>query len=219
MIFVNFKTYKESTAKGAESLLSVIKNLRSKTSVPIIPVLSSLDSGLVSAFNLPVWVQHIDPEVYGSHTGYTLAEHAKAVGFEGTFLNHSEHRFSTFENLTKAHELAKAASLKTLIFAGDITQLELVLTLHPDYVSYEPPELVGSTEASVSGTHPEVIKNAAMLCANQNVPLIIGAGIHSTEDVRVGVELGAKGVAVATFVVKSENPEESLNFLLNGFSS
>jgi hypothetical protein len=33
------------------------------------------------------------------------------------------------------------------------------------------------------------------------------------------VELGAKGVAVATFVVKSENPEESLNFLLNGFSS
>jgi triosephosphate isomerase len=219
MIFVNFKTYEESTETGAQNLLSTIKSLRPSTQVPIIPVISSLDSGLIKDFGLPVWLQHTDTVEYGAHTGFAVAKHAKAVGFEGTFLNHSEHRFTTFENLTAAHEKAKEAGLKTLIFAADITELSLVLTLHPDFVSYEPPELVGSTDASVSGSHPDIIKNAADHCVKANVPLIIGAGIHSTEDVKVGVALGAQGIAVATFVVKSENPSESLTFLLNGFAA
>ncbi len=219
MIFVNFKTYEESTGERAKQLLKVIKNVRAQSPVPVIPVIASLDSGLVAEFGLPVWLQHVDSTEYGAHTGFSVALHAKAVGYEGTFLNHSEHRFTTFEALTKTHEVAKAAGLKTLVFATDITELKLVLTLHPDFVSYEPPELVGSTEASVSGSHPDIIKTASDLCLESSVPLIIGAGIHSTEDVKVGVTLGAAGIAVATFVVKAQNQSESLDFLIKGFSS
>jgi triosephosphate isomerase len=219
MIFVNFKTYEESTGERAKQLLQTIKNVRAQSPIPIVPVIASLDSGLVSDFGLPVWVQHVDSIEYGAHTGFAVAAHAKAVGYEGVFLNHSEHRIATFEELTKTHEIAKAAGLKTLIFAADLTELALVLTLHPDFVSYEPPELVGSTEASVSGSHPDIIKTAADLCKEASVPLIIGAGIHSTEDVKVGITLGAAGIAVATFVVKAENQTESLDFLMKGFAS
>ncbi len=37
------------------------------------------------------------------------------------------------------------------------------------------------------------------------------------EDVKKAVELGAKGILVASGVVKSENPEEAISDLLMGF--
>jgi len=66
------------------------------------------------------------------------------------FLNHSEAKFQDFSLLEKAIERAKGVGLKTLVFAADIKELEKVVTFRPDWVAFEPPELIGNQEISVA---------------------------------------------------------------------
>ena len=107
--------------------------------------------------------------------------------------------------------------LSTLIFAKDLEELEKVCTLHPDFVSYEPPELIGSTTTSVSQAQPDVIAKASKITSSFSIPLIVGAGVHSKEDVSKSIELGAAGIAVATDIVKAQDPKAELLDLLEGF--
>ena len=159
----------------------------------------------------------MDPVSYGAHTGWTLPEEAARVGISGVFLNHSEHKFDNFENLSVANEKAKSANLKTLIFAGDLEELKKVCDLNPTYVSYEPPEFIGSVTTSVAEAKPEIVSQAAGIARSFGLPLIVGAGIHSMDDVRKSLELGAVGVAVATDIVKAEDPKKELLDLTEGF--
>ena len=83
-------------------------------------------------------------------------------------------------------------------------------------MAYEPPELVGSTTTSVAQAKPEIISQAAEVAKSFGLPLIIGAGIHSQEDIRKGLGLGAVGFAVATNVVKAQDPRSRLSWNLVG---
>jgi len=47
--------------------------------------------------------------------------------------------------------------------------------------------------------------------------LIVGAGVHQKEDVVKSLELGAIGVAVATDIVKAQDPKKEIEDLLAGF--
>jgi triosephosphate isomerase len=51
----------------------------------------------------------------------------------------------------------------------------------------------------------------------EKIPVLCGAGVKNGEDVRKAKELGAKGILVASGVVKAENPEEAIRDLLEGF--
>lgn len=217
MIFINFKTYEESTGEKGLALLRTIEEASKTTKIPLIPVVTAFSLEIsVKASSLPIWIQHVDPISFGAHTGSILPEEASRLGAKGTFLNHSEHKME-LQKIAEAVKRALEVSLETLVFAGDIEELKRVLTLKPTYVSYEPPELVGSTTTSVSEAKPHVISEAADLCRDANIPLIVGAGIHSTKDVETVCERGAQGVAVATDVVKSRDPKASLQSLLLGF--
>ena len=203
MIFVNYKTYEEGTGQKAVVLTKILEEVAHETQVKIIPVVQIIDAeSILAATTLEVWIQHVDPVSYGAHTGWTLPEEAARVGISGVFLNHSEHKFDNFENLSVANEKAKSANLKTLIFAG---------------VSYEPPEFIGSVTTSVAEAKPEIVSQAAGIARSFGLPLIVGAGIHSMDDVRKSLELGAVGVAVATDIVKAEDPKKELLDLTEGF--
>jgi triosephosphate isomerase len=219
MIFVNFKAYAEASGQKAISLTKILEEVALETGVKVIPVVQVIDAEeVVNATKLEVWIQHIDPVSYGPHTGWTLPEEAVRVGLRGVFLNHSEHKFSDWDDLTKAVKRCQEVDLKTLVFAEDLEELQKVLELKPSYVAYEPPELVGSTETSVARAEPETIAKASVLAKEAGIPLIVGAGINSQEDVRKSLELGAVGVAVATDVVKAENPRGELLDLTQGFT-
>jgi triosephosphate isomerase len=219
MIFVNFKAYAEASGQKAISLTKILEEVALETGVKVIPVVQVIDAEeVVNATKLEVWIQHIDPVTYGPHTGWTLPEEAVRVGLRGVFLNHSEHKFSDWDDLTKAVKRCQEVDLKTLVFAEDLEELQKVLELKPSYVAYEPPELVGSTETSVARAEPETIAKASVLAKEAGIPLIVGAGINSQEDVRKSLELGAVGVAVATDVVKAENPRGELLDLTQGFT-
>ena len=218
MIFVNFKTYKKGTGANALRLVRVLEAVSNESGVRIIPVLQASDIKEASLVTkLPVWGQGVDPVDYGAHTGSVLAEALAEDGAEGTFLNHSEHKFKKFEDLEEAHMHARKVGLKTLVFAGNIKELKEIIRLKPDFVSYEPPELVGSKTTSVSQAKPEIISEAVELAKKHELPLVVGAGIKSSEDVRVGLSRGAVGFAVASAIVSSDDPKGELTELVKGY--
>jgi triosephosphate isomerase len=218
MIFVNYKTFEEGSGQKAVALTKVLEEAAHTSQVKIIPVVQVIDAEvIIASTTLEVWIQHVDPVGFGAHTGWTLPEEAAKVGVSGVFLNHSEHKFSDFEDLRVANEKAMAANLKTLIFAGNLEELKQICSLAPIYVAYEPPELVGSTTVSVADAQPQIISEAAEIARSAGLPLVVGAGIHKLADVKKSIEMGAVGVAVATDIVKAMDPKKELMDLTEGF--
>lgn len=220
MIFVNFKTYEEGSGQRALSLVKILEEVAHEANIKIIPALQAADIKEASSVTkLEIWVQKIDPVSFGAHTGSVLAEAVLEDGAVGTFLNHSEAKFASFEELRSALERANQVGLKTLVFAKDLEELKEVLSLKPTFVAYEPPELIGSRQTSVATARPETVSQASLLAKNEGTPLVVGAGIHSQDDVRKSLELGAVGVAVSSDIVKSENPKSELLDLVEGFTA
>ena len=218
MIFVNFKTYEQGTGADAIRLVKILEEVAHASQIKIIPVVQAADvREMVATTQLEVWSQHVDPVEFGAHTGFILAEAVVEDGESGIFLNHSEHKFSDFGTLEKAHARAVEVGLKTLIFAGNLSELKLILKLNPTFASYEPPELVGSKTTSVAQSKPEAIAEAVEITKAKGLPLIVGAGIKSREDVRKSLELGAVGVAVASDIVTAKDPKEEILDLVEGF--
>lgn len=220
MIFVNYKAFAEASGEKAIALTKILEEVARETQTKIIPVVQVIDAeAVINSTQLEVWVQHVDPVSYGPYTGWVLPQEASKVGVRGVFLNHSEHKFPGWNWLSLAVEKCKEAGLKTLVFSADINEFKQVLTLRPDFIAYEPPELVGSTTVSVSTARPEIVREASEYAKAAGIPLIVGAGIHSQEDVRKSLELGAAGVAVATDVVKAQDPKKELKDLTEGLTA
>lgn len=218
MIFVNFKTYEQGTGEQALALIRIMEEVSEVSGIKLIPVLQATDiKEAVLTSKLPVWVQHVDSADFGAHTGTILPEAVKEDGAEGTFLNHSEHRLVSREEVGKTVVRAHAVGLKTLVFVGDLKDLELVLKFNPTYVSYEPAELVGSKTTSVSVAKPEVIGEAVELARKSNLPLIVGAGIKTSKDIKTALSLGATGFAVASSIVTASDPKKVLLELVEGY--
>ncbi len=217
MIFVNFKTYAESTGENGRNLLKILEEVSKETKVKIVAAVQTIDlRDAVANSTLEIWSQKIDPDDQGAHTGTLSGEAAVDAGVLGTFLNHSESKMKK-EDLIKALEKAKALNLKTLIFAASLEELKEVLALKPTYASYEPPELIGRSDISVATAQPEIIAKASVLSKEAGIPLIVGAGISSGKDVKKSVELGATGVAVASYIIKAKDPRAAILDLAEGF--
>ncbi len=219
MIFLNFKTYESGTGDTALAMSKIVEEVSLLSGIKIIPVVQTADiREIVSTVSVEVWAQKIDAVTFGAHTGSILPESVLEDGARGTFLNHSENRFADFETLSKAFSRAKEVGLKTLIFAKDLEELEKITSLKPDYISYEPPALIGSKDKSVASAEPEIIASAVEISKKSGIPLIVGAGVHSKEDVRTCIELGAVGIAVASDIMMADNPKEELLDLVSGFN-
>lgn len=218
MIFVNYKTYEEGTGQKALALTKILEEVAHTTQVKIIPVVQAPDiKEIVGSTTLEVWTQKIDAVEFGAHTGSIIPEAVFEDGAIGSLLNHSESRFATFDDLAKASDRAKEVGLKTLIFAKDIQELKDLTSLTPTYLAYEPPELVGSATISVATAKPEVIREASEIAKTAGLPLIVGAGVHSSQDIKTCLELGAVGVILASGVMKAQDPRKEILELTEGF--
>lgn len=212
MIFLNFKTYKSGTGELGQQMIKIAEEVSMETGVKIICCVQPTD------LKTGLWSQKIDAVEYGANTGSILPESIVADGAIGTLLNHSEGRFPDFETLSKAFSRAREVGLKTLIFAKDLEELQKVASLSPDFISYEPPALIGSKDKSVASAEPEIIVSAVEISKKSGIPLIVGAGVHSKEDVRTCIELGAVGIAVASDIMMADNPRAELLDLVSGFN-
>ena len=204
MIFVNFKTYPEATGERAVDLARIINECAKESGVRIISVPQATDIADCVELGGEVWAQRV---------GATLPETVLENGGKGTFLNHSDHKIDN-DKLQITNDKCRKIGLKTLIFASDIEELGKIIEFKPDFAAYEPPELIASKDSSVAG-RPEVIRGAVSLAGD--IPLIVGAGIKSEEDVRISLREGAKGIAVSSAVVLADDPKKEIMELVGGF--
>lgn len=215
MIFVNFKTYKQGTSEAAIKLAKVCQAVEKKTSVKIFPVAQTADIfRIIEKTGGPVWAQHVDDIEYGQNTGQTLPEAVRAAGAQGTLLNHAENKLPV-EVIGEIIKRCQSLKLKVLVCSDSLGEAKEIAVFKPDLLAYEPPELIGSQTASVSTAKPEVIKN--FVTEIKNIPVLVGAGIHFQQDVKMGLKLGAIGILVSSDVVLAQNPEKELLDLAAGF--
>jgi len=212
MIVVNFKTYSEASGTKAVEIAEACRKAASETGEKVIVAPQPQD--LIRTDGIEKFSQHVDPVEPGSHTGHILPENIEQSSASGTLINHSERRIDP-EKIEKSVERCKDLDLTTIICAQSPKECEELSKLEPDFIAYEPPELIGG-DTSVSDAKPKLIEEAV---ERSEVDLLTGAGIKSGKDVEKSIDLGCKGVLVASGVVKAENPYKAVKDLCNGLKN
>lgn len=210
-VVVNCKAYEQSFGDAGVRLAKQLEETARIKGIPIIICVPFTEiSRIKTAVSIPVYAQHVDDVSEGAHTGWITPQMLLAAGASGTLLNHSEHRIEDVERHVKA---ARQAGLKVILCARDATEVRIYRNLDVEFLAVEPPELIGG-EVSVEEARPELIAQCAKSCPDK---LLVGAGVKSRADVAKSLELGAKGILVASHVVKVENPKDVLLAMLAGF--
>ena len=215
MIITNFKLYESATGDKALALAKIHEEVAKETGADIQVSVQPIDLARISQeVDIPVLAQHIDPKSFGSGTGHILPESVKMAGAVGTLLNHSERRLER-EVLKESIKRAKENGLTTVVCAESPEEGASFLEFDPDFIAVEPPELIGG-DISVSTSQPEIIENASKLIGSEK--LLVGAGVKNGTDVKTCIELGAKGVLLASGVTKADDPKAVLMDLASGLS-
>lgn len=207
--------------------------------IEIIPIVQVVDLWRVKQeTKLAVWVQHVDPYLQGKFTGWTNLEAVMEAGAGGTLINHSEHPIppgtikqvigrlritdyrpqQTGDTRTTDYRLQqpgksavdsgpKAVDFKTMVCAKTLGQMERLVKIKPDYIGFEMAELIG-TKTSITSTNPKAIEHAVKICGE--IPLIVGAGINSGEDLVIARKLGAGGVLISSAIVLAKDPKQKI---------
>lgn len=216
VIIVNFKTYKEATGKNALKLAKQIEKAQKEVGGSVVLAVEVQDIRMIAdTVSLPVFAQHVDVCGFGAHTGGIIPEAVKDAGAVGTIVNHAEHEISD-EQIKATIKHCKKIGLFSVLCANTVNDVKRLKKFKPDVIAVEPPKLIG-TGISVSSAKPEVIKGSVK--ASGRIPLLCGAGIQTGEDVFVSLKLGAKGVLLASGVVKDKNPYKKMKELLLGLSA
>lgn len=210
-ILLNLKTYELSMGARSIEYARVAERVYEKTGISIGIAAQALDiQTLVDASEIPVFSQHIDPVYYGKYTGHILPEAVAEAGCYGTLLNHSENQLP-IEVIEASIKRAKEVDLFSIVCADTIETATKIALLKPDVIAIEPPELIGSG-IPVSKAQPEIVSGTveAVKAVNNDIHVLCGAGITSGEDASISLDLGVKGILVASGVVKAKDPYASL---------
>ncbi len=219
ILFINFKTYEQATAKKAVALAKVAEEASKETGVSVALVVQAVDLRLVAeSVSLPVFAQHIDPVGFGSNTGHILPEAVKEAGAVGTVLSHAENkRDNGF--IEAAIVRAREQGFTVMVCAEDLERAKQIVGMQskPDFIAVEPPELIGG-DVSVSSARPELITDSVKVVKEiaPEIGVITGAGVKSEADARKAVELGTAGLFVASGIIKAEDPKQAIIGLLKG---
>lgn len=211
IILLNLKTYEQSMGQKSIDFARIAERVYEKTGISIAIAPQIIDiAALTVSSETPVFSQHIDPVYYGKYTGHILPEAVAEAGAIGTLLNHSERQIP-LEQIEESIKRATEVDLMTVVCVDTVETAKKVALLNPDAIAIEPPELIGSG-ISVSTAQPDIVSGAveAVHTINPDVKVLCGAGITNGEDASAALDLGAKGILVASGVVKAEDPYKAL---------
>jgi len=203
MFVINCKNYEEISGDKIIKFIKIAEKVSKKYKVKIAISPPQHLIGLVANSSIQILAQHIDDSKIGSTTGFVIPELLKKSKVRGSLINHSEHRISSKE-IQKLVLKLKELKMTSIVCVKDVAEVKKYVKLNPDYIAIEPPELIGSGKA-VSKEKPELIAKAAKAVKNTNTKLLCGAGIVSGEDVAKALELGSKGILVASGIIKAKN--------------
>ncbi len=218
ILVLNLKNYQEIFAKNALKIAIEAQKISQEYSIDIVicppnPLLYYMSNDL----DISVFAQHVDFAKIGSSTGAIVPELLNSIGVAGSLINHSEKRisFDQIENIVKKF---KELDLLSLVCAQTVEEVKLISQLNPDLIAIEPPELIGSGRA-VSKVNPDIISDSvnAAHSVNSNVNILCGAGIMNDDDVKIALNLGSKGILIASGVIQSNNWDQKITELVSAF--
>lgn len=216
LLLINFKTYLQATGKKALQLAKICEQVMKETDICVAVAAQATDIRMLSSeLELPVLAQHIDPIEAGSNTGQIFIEAIKDAGAVGSIINHSERKIK-LKDIDTINQKLLDNDLFTCICASTPRIAGAVAAIGPDCCATEPPELIGSG-ISVSTAQPEIITESVEIInrINPNVKALCGAGITNSNDVKIALELGTKGILVASGIVKAKDPQKILMEMAN----
>lgn len=206
---INFKAYPQTIGERGLRIAKALDKYAKKTKKRIIIAVQPTDIRMISrAVGIPVYAQHIDPVEPGAKTGHITLEAVLAAGAKGVIINHSENR-QDVKFIGEVVKRVKSKKKKVIVCAKDPIEGAKLSKFKPDFIAVEPPKLIGG-DVSVSKAKPEIIEKAVK---KSSVPVLVGAGVKNYEDVSVAIKLGAKGVLVASGIVKKKNIEGAIKGL------
>lgn len=214
LLLINFKTYAESSGNKALELAKQIGKVKSaRFDLGVAPSLLSIKE-IAQETKLMTFAQHADRFDYGAHTGNVSPEELRDIGVTGVILNHSEYKIP----LHYVKEIVNACRrnwLKTVVCASSLNEAKAILEFKPDYLAYEPEELIGG-KISVVSANPKIIVQVVKVAEklSPGTQVLCGAGIHSRDDVIAALGLGARGVLLAHAVCLAENPRKFLEEMM-----
>ena len=205
MFVINCKNYEEVSGDKIVKFIKIAEQISKKYKVKIAISPPQHLIGLVANSSITILAQHVDDSKVGSTTGFIIPELLKKSKVKGSLINHSEHRISSKE-IEKIVLKLKELKMVSIVCVKDIAEIKKYLKLNPDFIAIEPPELIGSGKA-ISTEKPELIAKAADIVNNSKnkTKLLCGAGIVSGDDVKKAIELGSKGILVASGIIKAKN--------------
>jgi len=216
MFIINCKNYEEIAGEKIIKLAKIAAKISKKYKIKIAIAPPHHLIPLITKFGIIVLAQHLDDKKIGSTTGSMIPEIIKKSKIDGSIINHSEHRIteSEIKNLVKR---LKKLKLKTVVCVKNDSEAKKYAKINPTFIAIEPPELIGTGRA-ISTEKPQLITNSinAVQSAKNSTKLLCGAGIVSAEDVSRAVELGSKGILVASGVIKAKNWESILSDFSRG---
>ena len=217
VIMLNVKSYVESMGQNDLNLAKSCQEVAEETGASMVYCPQQVDlAWIAKEIELPCFAQHSDAFNPGSSTGWTVMEAVKEAGAAGTLINHSEHRMQ-IADIDGVVQKAKELDLATVVCTNNTAVSMAAAEMGPTSIAIEPPELIGSG-IPVSKSDPGIVSDsvAAVEDVNKDVVVLCGAGISTGEDVKAAIELGAKGVLLASGVVKAKDQQAVLLDLASG---
>jgi triosephosphate isomerase len=217
-IVINCKNYLEVAGEKILQLAKIAQDISEQYKIEIMLAPPQNSLFYLSQFiKLPLICQHIDNEKVGPTTGFIIPELARSYGASGSLINHSEHRIE-HSHIQKLIERLRQLNMFSLVCASTPKEVGELSKFNPDMIAIEPPELIGTGKA-VSKVNPSIItesvKEAKMY--SKNVKVICGAGIVDKIDIQSAINLGSKGILLASGLIKSESWRNKLIELSKGF--
>jgi triosephosphate isomerase len=211
MFIINCKNYEEISGDKIIKFVKIAEKVSKKFKVQIAVAPPQHLIGLVANSSILILSQHIDNSKVGSTTGYIVPELLKKSKVKGSLINHSEHRITSKE-IKKLVIKLKELKMISILCVKNVAESKKYVKFNPDYIAIEPPELIGSGKA-ISTERPELITKAVTVINNSKnkTKLLCGAGIVSGKDASKAVELGSKGILVASGIVKAKNWEKVIS--------
>jgi len=216
ILLFNFKAYRQAIGKNA---LKLAKIIASSGYDNIYLSVQPTDILSIKKIWSNIMAEHVDPVEPGARTGWLTIESIINAGAIGTLINHSEHRMN-MDDIKKIIERAKTIKydfgldFEVVSCADTVANAEKIAEFKPDAIAIEPPELIGS-KISISEAKPELITETILAVSKYEIPVLCGAGINKNNDVAKAIELGARGVLVASAFVKNDDPKKWLNDIIS----
>jgi len=211
VFIINCKNYEEISGDKIIKFVKIIEEISKKSKVKIAIAPPQHLIGAVANSSIPILAQHVDNEKIGSTTGFVVPELLKKSKVSGSLINHSEHRITEKDII---HLVSRLRELKmiSVVCVKDIAEVKKYAKINPDYIAIEPPELIGSGKA-ISNERPELITKAVDVIKSEKskTRLLCGAGIVSGNDVKRALELGSRGILVASGIIKAKNWSKIIN--------